>query len=315
MASRVQSLIFDWAVFSVAAAREWARAHGYADQDVDRKEGTIRIRQEPPGRFHRFRTIQFRPGVQAVIGFNPPEGKMKTKRATKAQILAHGKDMAAKLGPYGAQQWAKMNATERTRSTFLKIHSGDIAWKEGPGAPVVTLNFPARAVREAIDKEARAILRARGYDLNHLEPVKRPKAKPTDPPKGGEVKPKAKPRKAPAARLSGEAFKAKMAAGRAAAKARRLASTVKAIKVPGKGPEHWPGDPRPRKMPDPLRHRRPGEPYLDWRRETLAQTLYELGLSRKAWEAEYGKHPGEEYIKTLRVQRDLIRNEIAENRS
>lgn len=67
--TKVQTLIFDKAKFDAKRARKWARAHGFRASKTDETEGSIRLRQAPPGRFKdsSFRTISLTKGVQAVI--------------------------------------------------------------------------------------------------------------------------------------------------------------------------------------------------------------------------------------------------------
>jgi hypothetical protein len=65
--TEVQTLIFDKDRFSVASAKKWAAAHGFKSGDTDEKENTIRLRQRDPGEYGSFRTIEFKPGVQAVV--------------------------------------------------------------------------------------------------------------------------------------------------------------------------------------------------------------------------------------------------------
>jgi hypothetical protein len=70
-ASHVQTLIFDPKKFSVSEAKKWASDHDFHSGKVDVSgTGSIRLRQEDPGRFRQgsFRTKQLAPGVQAVFG-------------------------------------------------------------------------------------------------------------------------------------------------------------------------------------------------------------------------------------------------------
>jgi hypothetical protein len=67
----------------------------------------------------------------------------------------------------------------------------------------------------------------------------------------------------------------------------------------------------PRLSADPLRHRRPDEPWIAWATELYAHTLAELGMDRATWEAHFGeRHPGEGYLLVLRVQADQLEREI-----
>jgi hypothetical protein len=70
MSSEIQTLIFPKRFgWTVAKALRWADAHGLATRKVDLTSSSIRVRQHPPGRFKRLRTIWLGPKVQAVVGF------------------------------------------------------------------------------------------------------------------------------------------------------------------------------------------------------------------------------------------------------
>jgi len=64
---QVQTLIFNKDKFSRKSAVKWAKSHGFKASKVDEKENTFRIRQRDPGEFETFRTIPFKPGLQAVV--------------------------------------------------------------------------------------------------------------------------------------------------------------------------------------------------------------------------------------------------------
>lgn len=66
--TKIQSLVFDRAVFNETSARSWARNHGFDQLDVDLKTNTLRLRQRRPSSFAQLRTVQLAPGVKAVIG-------------------------------------------------------------------------------------------------------------------------------------------------------------------------------------------------------------------------------------------------------
>ena len=62
-------------------------------------------------------------------------------------------------------------------------------------------------------------------------------------------------------------------------------------------------DIKPKLAAEPLRHRRSGEPWLDWAIEAHANTLAELALSASEWEATLKMSwPGENYRRMLKVQ-------------
>lgn len=66
----VQTLIFDASLFNAKSAKSWAKAHGFSYGKVDRKENTIRFRQDDPEKYDRetFRTKRLTDGVSAVVG-------------------------------------------------------------------------------------------------------------------------------------------------------------------------------------------------------------------------------------------------------
>lgn len=67
---RVQSLLFPRSRFTPSKAKAWARAHSFKSGKVDVTGNYVRLRQEPPGKFGRMRTIQFKnTPVKAVVGF------------------------------------------------------------------------------------------------------------------------------------------------------------------------------------------------------------------------------------------------------
>jgi hypothetical protein len=69
-ATHVQSLLFPRDTYDAAAAKAWARSHGYHVGKVDTTPDFIRLRQAHPGRFTRLRTINFgkKSGIKAVVG-------------------------------------------------------------------------------------------------------------------------------------------------------------------------------------------------------------------------------------------------------
>jgi len=68
VATSVQTLIFSKDKFTPKTAKKWAKNHNYKFGDVDITADSIRLRQQEPGEMKGFRTIDIRPGVQAVIG-------------------------------------------------------------------------------------------------------------------------------------------------------------------------------------------------------------------------------------------------------
>lgn len=74
--SAIQSVLFDTAGWTRAAAEQWARRHGFNVGQVDETDGYIRLRQFEPEGFRDFRTIDFneRLGIKAVLGKLNPHG-------------------------------------------------------------------------------------------------------------------------------------------------------------------------------------------------------------------------------------------------
>lgn len=65
--STIQSLLFDAERYSVAAAKAWARSHGYRSGDARLEGRFIHIRQHDPRRGRAKRTIALGKGIEAVI--------------------------------------------------------------------------------------------------------------------------------------------------------------------------------------------------------------------------------------------------------
>jgi len=65
---KVQSLLFDREVWTVASAKKWARSHNFRATKTDVTDDYIRLRQAPPGRFKVLRTKTFGRGIKAVVG-------------------------------------------------------------------------------------------------------------------------------------------------------------------------------------------------------------------------------------------------------
>lgn len=72
--SEVQTLLFSRDEYTPSRAQTWARRHGfrYGTRNMDITENTIRIRQLDPTEFYDFRTVEFKPGLKAVIGPRTP---------------------------------------------------------------------------------------------------------------------------------------------------------------------------------------------------------------------------------------------------
>lgn len=86
--SKVQTLIFDKDYFSQGEAESWAKSHDFTVSKVDEKDETYRIRQENPDKFPRMRTIQFGPGIKAVVGFAKGE-KREQLEGNQPVALTH----------------------------------------------------------------------------------------------------------------------------------------------------------------------------------------------------------------------------------
>ena len=67
--SKIQTLIFSKKDWTKTEAKAWAKKHGYRYSKTDEKPDTIRIRQAPPGKFKRLRTISLGKGIKAVAGW------------------------------------------------------------------------------------------------------------------------------------------------------------------------------------------------------------------------------------------------------
>lgn len=67
--TKVQTLLLDKDNFTRAQAVAWAKSHDFKASKVDSTASYWRIRQVDPAAFHKetFRTIDFRPGVKAVV--------------------------------------------------------------------------------------------------------------------------------------------------------------------------------------------------------------------------------------------------------
>lgn len=68
-ASRVQSLLLAKSMFTQAQAKKWVQEHGFRLRKLDTQGNYWRFRQESPQKFERIRTIEFRPGVKATVGW------------------------------------------------------------------------------------------------------------------------------------------------------------------------------------------------------------------------------------------------------
>ena len=66
--SSIQTLIFARRSFTLSGAMRWARKHGFRASKVDSTENYYRLRQQDPGRFSDFRTIELADGVRAIVG-------------------------------------------------------------------------------------------------------------------------------------------------------------------------------------------------------------------------------------------------------
>jgi len=66
--SQIQTLLFARHVFTLRGAMLWARKHGFRASKVDSTENYYRLRQQDPGRFSDFRTIELADGVRAIVG-------------------------------------------------------------------------------------------------------------------------------------------------------------------------------------------------------------------------------------------------------
>lgn len=67
--SRVQSLLLSKEMFSLAQARRWLKEHNFKVPQPDSRGQYWRFRQEDPQKFSQIRTVDFRPGVRATVGW------------------------------------------------------------------------------------------------------------------------------------------------------------------------------------------------------------------------------------------------------
>jgi len=66
--TEVQSLLFARSRWMPAEAKRWAQRNGYNYGAVDVTDAFIRLRQADPVKYRRMRTIEFMPGLKAVVG-------------------------------------------------------------------------------------------------------------------------------------------------------------------------------------------------------------------------------------------------------
>ncbi len=95
--SKIQSLLFpkeEWT--TAAAARRWAKQHGFKASKTHITTNYIRIRQRPPSEFTTFRTIELgESGVKAVIG--EPRAPRRQNNAFFGERTERPEDRSKKL--------------------------------------------------------------------------------------------------------------------------------------------------------------------------------------------------------------------------
>jgi len=67
---------------------------------------------------------------------------------------------------------------------------------------------------------------------------------------------------------------------------------------------------RPKRAENSLRVRRPDEPWVDWLRDLIAHTEWELMLSNPEWQQVYGVTCPQGYRATLAAQERYLREEL-----
>lgn len=90
--TEVQTVLFDVSAFTPAAARAWARSHGFVAPKVDVTDRYIRLRQRDPSAYRTgtFRTITLTDGVLAVVGV-PKTGANLKPRKNAGRGTGHGR--------------------------------------------------------------------------------------------------------------------------------------------------------------------------------------------------------------------------------
>ena len=143
---RVQSLLFDRDVFTKTDARKWVKSHGFVDLGVDEKPNTWRFRQHEPTEHERdsFRTIYFRPGVQAVVA-RPDVERMQTYRDVEG--------MTEESSPYWEMGYAAQMPTAE-QSDYMEAHPAlwD-AYMEGLSAGPQISVMPERPIGSYPDED------------------------------------------------------------------------------------------------------------------------------------------------------------------
>lgn len=116
---RVQSLLFDRDVFTKTDARKWVKSHGFVDLGVDEKPNTWRFRQHEPPEHERdsFRTIYFRPGVQAVVA-RPNVARSDVDRL---EVYRDSEGMTEDAQPYWEMGYAAQMPTPE-QSAYMEAH-------------------------------------------------------------------------------------------------------------------------------------------------------------------------------------------------
>jgi len=175
--TRIQSLLFCRAFFTVPQARAWAKKHGFTSRDVDVTENQIHLRQGDPRLFQpgSFRTIKLDPkrNLQAVIGrpwvaldrdgSNPhpkPDNDAKELFKTihyewalhrRKHILYASLAKAKGSGKYDGK-------AARRRFKPLVIAAAKLYRRKHKIKPRLAEVFPARTVEQTIDKLMREFL-------------------------------------------------------------------------------------------------------------------------------------------------------------
>lgn len=114
--TKVQSLRFCRDVFTERQAKQWAKQHGYKYGKIDPTKRQYRIRQDEPDQFQpsSFRTVQFRPGVWAVIGRPISGGAKVAKKKKKASKKKRApKKRAAKKRTAPKKKASKKKASKK----------------------------------------------------------------------------------------------------------------------------------------------------------------------------------------------------------
>lgn len=78
----IQTILFDKEYFTKRTANTWIKKHNYKNNKIDETEDYFRIRQKSPSNFekHSYRTIEFKPGIKAIVACPKKKVNMATRK-------------------------------------------------------------------------------------------------------------------------------------------------------------------------------------------------------------------------------------------